>query len=113
LHSDMLIFDIMVTLVAFALAVFSLTALNIMRKHDVKKTLWRPVLLSGSLFIVMGILHSIYSLLDIRFFMVLSHVITFIALTILTYGVYVYVKLVKKGGKVIFIPVTEGRKGEG
>jgi len=109
----MLIFDIMVTLVAFALAVLSLNALNIMRKQGIKKTLWKPVLLSGSLFVLMGILHSIYSILDLRFFMVLSHIITFIALTILTYGVYAYLKLVKKGGKVIFIPTTEEHKGEG
>jgi len=108
----MLVFDIMMTLVAFALAVLSLTTLNIMRKQRIKKTLWKPVLLSSSLFVVMGILHSTYSILDIRFFMVLSLITETFALTILTYGVYVYLKMVKKGGKVIFIPTTEGHKGE-
>jgi len=93
----MIAIDAVCSFVAVLLVSLSLYTLRTMRAKGVRKSLWIPILVS-SLFFLLGNISSILeNFLNITEELeILHHSSWLVGLSVITYGVYIYLQMMKK-----------------
>jgi len=96
LHPLMLVANIACTFLSLLLAFFSLSTLIEFRVKKIRRSFWSPVLLS-SVFLLIGSLIGIVSVTasETEIYEILHHISWFLGLSLLTYGVYDYYRMIK------------------
>jgi len=88
--------DAACSLVAVMLASFSLYTLIAMRAKGVRRSLWVPILVSSIFFLLGNISSILESFMNVTEELeTLHHTSWLVGLSILTYGVYTYFRMVK------------------
>jgi len=86
-------------LLSLLLAFFSLSTLIKFRVKKIRKSFWSPVLLSSIFFLIgslMGIVSGITG--ETEIYEIFHHIVWFLGLGLLTYGVYDYYRMIKMAG---------------
>jgi len=93
----MIAIDVVCSFVAVLLVSFSLYTLRIMRAKGVRKSFWVPILVS-SIFFLLGNISSILGnfVNATEELEILHHLSWLVGLSVITYGVYVYLQMVKE-----------------
>jgi len=96
----MIAIDVVCSLVAVLLVSFSLYTLRKMRAKGVRRSLWVPILIS-SIFFLLGNISSILEnfVNATEELEILHHLSWLVGLSVITYGVYVYLQMVKKAAQ--------------
>jgi len=87
--------------VAILLAFLSLFCRKVLKERGIHKSFWTPVFASSYLFLVGALLALLYTLsidltVEMKTFEILYHVVWLAGLSTLAYGVYSYLKMLKK-----------------
>jgi len=96
LHPLVLMADIACTFLSLLLAFFSLSTIIELRVKKIRRSFWSPVLLS-SIFLLIGSSIGIVSAItsETEIYEILHHISWFLGLSLLTYGVYDYYRMIK------------------
>lgn len=93
----MIAIDVVCSSVALLLISFSLFTLRTIRARGVKKTLWMPVLVSSVFFLIGNISSVLEDFMTISDELeTLHHASWLVGLSILTYGIYTYLQMLRK-----------------
>jgi len=96
----MIAIDIICSVIATLLVVFSLQALMVLRVKGVERTLWKPVLTSSVFFLAGSVLGLLFEFMERTMDIpdALHHVSWLVGLCVLAYGVYTYLGMLEKIG---------------
>lgn len=93
----MIAIDVVCSLIAILLVIFSLYTLKTMRAKGVRKTIWMPVFVSSAFFLLGSISSILGNFMNITEELeTLHHTSWLVGLGILAYGIYTYLQMLKK-----------------
>jgi Na+-transporting NADH:ubiquinone oxidoreductase subunit NqrD len=90
--------NIAVVIVTSFLATISVRIIRVTREKGIKKTVYKPVVIAGFVFIIGSLFIIVYEFLPMSIFEIMHHLSWLVALIIITYGSYDYMKMLEKAG---------------
>jgi drug/metabolite transporter (DMT)-like permease len=101
LNTLLVVAELVSASVAILLAFLSLFCRKALHERGIRKSFWTPVFVSSYLFLVGSLLALLYTfsvdlMAEIKMLETLYHIAWLVALGILTYGVYAYLRMIEK-----------------
>lgn len=94
-----IITDIASIIVALILAIISARIINITRVKGIRKTVYKPIVIAGLIFVIGCFFALIHEFFKEYIFEVMHHLSWLIALIIIAQGSYDYMKMLEKAGQ--------------